>query len=68
MHDHFSKKEKVLKEAEFLISQTKVDLKTQESLAFDKLSRLIKYASSNSDFWRDRLKSAAHSSADELKS
>ena len=68
MHDHFSKKEKVLKAAEFLISQTKVDLKTQESLAFDKLSRLIKYASSNSDFWRDRLKSAAHSSADELKS
>ena len=68
MHDHFSKKEKVLKAAEFLISQTKVDLKTQESLAFDKLSRLIKYASSNSDFWRDRLKSAAYSSADELKS
>jgi acyl-CoA synthetase (AMP-forming)/AMP-acid ligase II len=68
MHDPFSKKVKVLKEAEFLISQTKEDLKTQESLAFDKLSRLIKYASSNSDFWRDRLKSAVFSSADELKS
>ena len=68
MRNHLSKKEKVLKEAEFLISQTKVDVKTQESLAFDKLSRLIKYASSNSDFWRDRLKSATSSSADELKS
>ena len=68
VRDHLSKKEKVLKEAEFLISQTKVDVKTQESLAFDKLSSLIKYASSNSDFWKDRLKSAASSSADELKS
>ena len=68
MHNHLSKKEMVLNEAESLISQTKVDLKTQESLAFDKLSSLIKYASSNSDFWRDRLKSAAYSSADELKS
>ena len=68
VRDHLSKKEKVLKEAEFLISQTKVDVKTQESLAFDKLSSLIKYASSNSDFWRDRLKSATSSSADELKS
>ena len=68
VRNHLSKKEKVLKEAEFLISQTKVDVKTQESLAFDKLSSLIKYASSNSDFWRDRLKTAASSSADELKS
>ena len=68
VRNHLSKKEKVLKEAEFLISQTKVDVKTQESLAFDKLSSLIKYASSNSDFWRDRLKSATSSSADELKS
>ena len=68
VRNHLSKKEKVLKEAEFLISQTKVDVKTQESLAFDKLSSLIKYASSNSDFWKDRLKSAASSSADELKS
>ena len=67
MHDPFSKKVKVLKEAEFLISQTKVDLKMHESLAFDRLSSLIKYASSNSDFWRDRLKSAAYGSADELK-
>ena len=68
VRNHLSKKEKVLEASEFLISQTKVDLKTQESLAFDKLSSLIKYASSNSDFWRDRLKSAASSSAGELKS
>jgi len=68
MHNQISKKVRVLKESEFLISQTKVDLNMQERLAFEKLSGLINYASKNSDFWRNRLKSAADSSADELKS